>query len=180
MMIDVFAVYDAVEGEDAKEPELIQQFKIEELYEIANNTMARKEGSSKPKVSLAFELTRSHLLKLNKVTAEITETYMEEVKQDKKKKYKRKSKKEEEEKKKAAEEEAKPDLDGEVKPEGDKASEEPKEGEEKKEGEASSEEKPSDEAAADGEKKEEEEEEKKEYKEVKKPHQYFAKVEDEA
>lgn len=98
MMIDVFAVYDQVEGEPEKEPELIQQFKLEELRDIANNTMANKDGSSKPKVSLSFELTRSHLLKLNKVTAEITETYLEEV-VNKKSKYKRKQKKEEEKKK---------------------------------------------------------------------------------
>lgn len=100
MMIDVFAVYDQVEGEPEKEPELIQQFKLDELRTIANNTMANKEGSSKPKVSLSFELTRSHLLKLNKVTAEITETYLEEIVDKKKSKYKRKQKKDEEEKEK--------------------------------------------------------------------------------
>jgi hypothetical protein len=63
---------------------------LDDIREIAINTMALKEGSSKPKVSLNFELTRSHLLKLNKASVEITETIKEEVKPKKKKKDKKK------------------------------------------------------------------------------------------
>jgi len=80
MEISVHAIYEPVEGQETQEPELIQKFVLDEIREIANNTMALKEGSSKPKVSLNFELTRSHLLKLNKASVEITETYQEEVK----------------------------------------------------------------------------------------------------
>lgn len=69
----------AVRGGDEPEYELLQTFTLNELADIANKTVALKEGSTKPKVSLSFELTRSHLLKLNKVSVEIIETKMEEI-----------------------------------------------------------------------------------------------------
>lgn len=48
--------------------------------------MALKEGSSKPKVSLSFELTRSSLIQLNKAEAKVDEIYIVEEKVKKAKK----------------------------------------------------------------------------------------------
>lgn len=42
--------------------------------------MATKEGSSKPKVTLSFELTRSHILKITKAEVKIDELVRTEVK----------------------------------------------------------------------------------------------------
>jgi len=42
-----------------------------------------KEGSTKPKISLSFELSRSGLLQLNKAEAKIEETYVVEEKPQK-------------------------------------------------------------------------------------------------
>lgn len=44
-----------------------------------------KEGSTKPKVTLNFELTRSHLFKLKSASATIDEKIIEEVAVEKKK-----------------------------------------------------------------------------------------------
>lgn len=53
---------------------------LEEIDGIANNEIAKKEGSTTPKVSLSFELTRSHLLKINKAEVKIEEYVREEIK----------------------------------------------------------------------------------------------------
>lgn len=67
--------------------ELLQTFTLPELGNIATNDIAKREGSAKPKVALSFELNRSHVLKLNKVSVDITETKIEEIikKKDEKK-----------------------------------------------------------------------------------------------
>ena len=44
-----------------------------EIDDISENGIAKKENSTLPKVSLSFELTRSHILQLNKVEAKIDE-----------------------------------------------------------------------------------------------------------
>ncbi len=50
-----------------------------ELDEIAKKDVVVKEGSTKPKVSLNFELTRSHLFKLKGATVSVDETVIEEI-----------------------------------------------------------------------------------------------------
>lgn len=54
------------------------------VAEIAQNDIATKEGSSKPKVSLSFELNRSHIFKLNKASVSIEELVLEEIIPEKK------------------------------------------------------------------------------------------------
>ena len=53
---------------------------INGIEEVANYEVAKKEGSSKPRISLSFELTRSGLLQLNKAEAKIDEIYEVETK----------------------------------------------------------------------------------------------------
>ena len=48
--------------------------------------VAKKEGSSKPRISLSFELTRTGLLQLNKAEGKIEEVYEVENKVKKPKK----------------------------------------------------------------------------------------------
>lgn len=68
MKIDVYAV-------DGDSTEHLSTFSVNSLDDIATNDVAKKEGSSKPKVTLSFELTRSGLIQLNKVEAKIDEIY---------------------------------------------------------------------------------------------------------
>jgi len=77
MKIDVFSVYD-----DDKE-ELIATYLVDELEDISENGIAKKENSTLPKVSLSFELTRSHVLQLNKVEAKIDEQVRQAIKPNK-------------------------------------------------------------------------------------------------
>lgn len=79
MKIDVYG-----ENEVAGQREHLATFIVNGIDEVANNTIARKENSTKPKVSLSFELSRSGLLLLNKVEAKIEETYIVEEKPKKK------------------------------------------------------------------------------------------------
>ena len=89
MRIDVFALRE-VEGQDEPDEEPLVTYLLPELDEIAKKDVVVKEGSTKPKVSLMFELTRSHLFKLNGASVSVDETVIEEVviekKKDKKKK----------------------------------------------------------------------------------------------
>ena len=56
MKVDVFGVHD-----NNKE-ELLATYFIDEIDDISENGIAKKENSTLPKVSLSFELTRSHIL----------------------------------------------------------------------------------------------------------------------
>jgi hypothetical protein len=60
---------------DSEPKELLATFTINGIDDVATNEIAKKEGSSKPKVSLSFELNRSGLIQLNKAEAKIEETY---------------------------------------------------------------------------------------------------------
>jgi len=133
--------------------ELFTTYTLNELAEIANNTVAVKEDSTKPKVSLSFELNRSHILKLTKASAEIIETKVEEI-TPKKEEPKTEDKKDDDKKESENKDEAKDETKTEEKKDGDA-----------KEGEAKTEDKPE-------EKKEPEPEPKKEYKTTKVPHTY--------
>jgi hypothetical protein len=73
MKIDVYA-----EGESQKEH--LATFTLTNIDDIAKNDIALKEGSTKPKVTLSFELTRSGLIQLNKAEVKIDETYTVEEK----------------------------------------------------------------------------------------------------
>jgi hypothetical protein len=73
MKIDVYA-----EGEGQKEH--LATFTLTNIDDIAKNDIALKEGSTKPKVTLSFELTRSGLIQLNKAEVKIDETYTVEEK----------------------------------------------------------------------------------------------------
>ena len=55
-------------------------FTVNGIDEIANSETTKKEGSSKPKVSLSFELSRSALVSLNKAEAKVDELYEVEEK----------------------------------------------------------------------------------------------------
>lgn len=83
MKIDVFAVRE----DDGEEPtyEPLVSYSLPELDEIAKKDVVVKEGSTKPKVSLNFELSRSHLFKLNGATVSVDEKVIEEVVIEKKK-----------------------------------------------------------------------------------------------
>ncbi len=77
MKVDVFGVYN-----DDKE-ELLATYLIDEIDDISENGIAKKENSTLPKVSLSFELTRSHILQLNKVEAKIDEQVRQAIKPNK-------------------------------------------------------------------------------------------------
>jgi hypothetical protein len=66
MKVEVFAGEDEV---------LLSTFTINGIDEIAESDLQKKEGVTKPKVSLQFELTRSGLVQLNKAEAKVEETY---------------------------------------------------------------------------------------------------------
>lgn len=59
-------------------------YNLSELDDIMKKEVATKEGSSKPKVSLNFELTRSHLFKLKSASVSIDEKVVEEIIPEKK------------------------------------------------------------------------------------------------
>lgn len=66
------------------------------MTNITNGEIAKKQGFSVPKVSLQFELNRSHILSLNKIEVKIDEvTMVEKVVEKKTKKGKKEDKKEE-------------------------------------------------------------------------------------
>jgi len=69
MKVEVFA------GEDET---LLSTFTINGIDEIAESDLQKKNGVTKPKVSLQFELTRSGLVQLNKAEAKVEETYFVE------------------------------------------------------------------------------------------------------
>ncbi len=77
MKVDVFGVY-----ENQKE-ELLATYLVDELDDIAENGVAKKENSTLPKVNLSFELTRSHILQLNKVEVKIDEQVRQAIKPNK-------------------------------------------------------------------------------------------------
>lgn len=77
MKVDVFGVF-----ENDKE-ELLATYLIDEIDDISENGIAKKENSTLPKVSLSFELTRSHILQLNKVEAKIDEQVRQAIKPNK-------------------------------------------------------------------------------------------------
>lgn len=64
-------------------------YKLPELDEIAKKDVVIKEGSTKPKVSLNFELTRSHLFNLKSASVSVDETIIEEIIPEKKKEEKK-------------------------------------------------------------------------------------------
>lgn len=129
-------------------------FSLPELDEIAKNEIATKEGSTKPKVSLNFELTRSHLFKLKSASVTIDEKIIEEVIIEKK------------------EEEKKEEADSEEKEEGSDESESEKSGEEK-----AMEAEKTDEATEESENKEEEPVEK-EFRERTETHSYTLEIDE--
>lgn len=77
MKIDVFA-------EDGEDKELLGTYIISGIDAVANNDVSKKEGSSKPKVTLSFELTRTGILSLTKAEAGVEEIYYVEEKPKKK------------------------------------------------------------------------------------------------
>lgn len=79
MKIDVYG-----ENEAAGFREHLATFIVNGIDDVANNTIAKKDNSTKPKVSLSFELSRSSLIQLNKAEAKIEETYVVEEKPKKK------------------------------------------------------------------------------------------------
>jgi len=77
MQIDVFAVF----GPDHEQK--LATYILDEIEAIANNEIAKKEGSTTPKLTLQFELTRSHLLHITKSEIKIEEFVRQEIKQNK-------------------------------------------------------------------------------------------------
>ena len=68
MKIDIYA------GEDS-EGEHLATFTVNGIDEIADSELLKKEGVTKPRVSLSFELSRTGILLLNKAEAKVEETY---------------------------------------------------------------------------------------------------------
>ena len=75
MRIDVYAK----SSDNAEEETLLLSYFLADLDEISTSEMAKKEDSTTPKVSLSFELSRSHILTLSKAEVKIDETVVEEV-----------------------------------------------------------------------------------------------------
>ena len=166
MRIEATAVYPC----GHEEPLATWDLDIAKLIE--DNDVLRREKVTRPKVSLAFELSRSHLFLLNSAKVNVEETVLEEVIKEKEEEPKKEDEKEDEE----AATEASSDADS-AEPEAEKKPEEA-EGDEKaadegseaepeaaKEGEEAAE-KAAEEAA------EEAEEEEKEYTEKIVPHAF--------
>jgi len=78
MKIDVYAVHPS------KDEQHLATYVIDEIDAIAKNDIATKEGSTTPKLTLKFELTRSHLLQIEKAELKIEEYVRTEVKQPEK------------------------------------------------------------------------------------------------
>lgn len=62
--------------------QLLATYSFDEIAEIANSDIATKNGSSTPKLTLQFELTRSHLLNIRKAELKFDEYVREEVKKN--------------------------------------------------------------------------------------------------
>ena len=67
---------EIVAGEDE---EAIATFIINGIDEIAESELQKKDGVTKPRVTLSFELSRSGLIQLNKAEAKVEETYYVDV-----------------------------------------------------------------------------------------------------
>ncbi len=84
MIIDVYAEQES--GDSKREK--LATFTVSGIEDVAINDVALKEGSSKPKVTLSFELSRSGLIQLNKAEAKVEELVYVEEKPSKTKKAK--------------------------------------------------------------------------------------------
>lgn len=73
MRVDAFAQYP-----DGSETPL-QTFTLDNITKIVEMDIAKSENSTRPKVSLQFELSRSHLLRLLKAEIKFEETKLEEI-----------------------------------------------------------------------------------------------------
>ena len=73
MKIDIYA-------EDGSSREKLATFTLTGIDEIAKNDIAQRNGSSQPKLTLSFELSRSGLIQLNAANVKIEETYTVEEK----------------------------------------------------------------------------------------------------
>lgn len=82
MRIELFRGDKEPETDAVDHLELLTTFELAGIGALKENSVAKKEGSSKPKVSLSFEMTRSGFVELSKVEAKIDElvTYNETVK----------------------------------------------------------------------------------------------------
>ena len=76
IQIDVFAVYPEKE-------QLLATYSFDQITDLANSDIAQKNGSTTPKLTLQFELTRSHLLNIRKAELKFEEFVREEVKRNK-------------------------------------------------------------------------------------------------
>jgi hypoxia up-regulated 1 len=149
MKVEASALYYDDDGNvDREEP--LATFDLAKLDEIAEYEVVKKEGTTKPKVSLQFELSRSQLLKLVSAKVGVEETVLEEIIPETT-----------EEDKKEEEDEKKDDADGENNTDGDKDTD-------SEDGEKSE----SADETDDAEVASTEDEKPKEYKETKVPHTY--------
>ena len=147
---------------DGSEEEL-KRFELKSIAEIMEKEVMQKETTTRPKLSLSFELSRSHLIQLNSAKIAADETVMEEIE-----KPKLKTKKGDDDTKEATDA-------GEEKASEEEGSDDKKEGDSEAaaDSEAASEEKEttaSDEPASEDDSAESEEE--KEYREVIVPHTF--------
>ena len=77
LKIDVYAVYAQADEQH------LATYILDEITDIAKNEIAVKEGSTKPKLTLKFELNRSHLLSIEKAEIKIDELVRTEVPKNK-------------------------------------------------------------------------------------------------
>jgi len=82
MRIELFKGEQTDEDPELETLEKLTEYKLNGIKDVAENHIGKKEGSSKPKISLSFEMTRSGFVALNKVEAKMEElvTYNETVK----------------------------------------------------------------------------------------------------
>lgn len=82
MRIELFRGEKEPDTDAVDHLELLTTFELAGIGALKENSVSKKEGSSKPKVSLSFEMTRSGFVELSKVEAKIDElvTYNETVK----------------------------------------------------------------------------------------------------
>lgn len=93
MLVQVSAIHPDGTEED------LASYELSDITSIMENEMFKDPKTTKPKVSLSFELSRSGLMQLNSAVLKADETVMEEIKVEKKKSKKTKTEKSEDDEK---------------------------------------------------------------------------------
>lgn len=79
MLISIFQVATEADSEGNFKETLLTTYVLDQIDELAKAEEALKEDTTPRKVSLYFELTRNHLLQLNKAEFKYDETVYETI-----------------------------------------------------------------------------------------------------